>query len=107
MMPSGEGAGLAIPAIDSEPAAALGWERCRFPARFRGEGTSVSQGGPPMRTFVLATTALALVAALAMPANARLLARKDLSLATALTIATTAAETCKGQGYRAAGHGVG
>jgi uncharacterized protein GlcG (DUF336 family) len=29
-----------------------------------------------------------------------LLNHKDLSLATALTIATTAAETCKGQGYR-------
>ncbi len=39
-------------------------------------------------------------AMLAMPANAQLLNHKDLSLATALTIATTAAETCKGQGYR-------
>ena len=36
----------------------------------------------------------------ALPAQAQLLAHKDLSLATALTIATTAAETCKGQGYR-------
>src|SRR3954453_16546462 len=36
----------------------------------------------------------------AMPAQAQLLAHKDLSLGTALTIATTAAETCKGQGYR-------
>ena len=36
----------------------------------------------------------------ALPARAQLLAHKDLSLATALTIATTAAETCKGQGYR-------
>jgi len=35
-----------------------------------------------------------------MPADAQLLAHKDLSLATALTIATTAADTCKGQGYR-------
>ena len=34
------------------------------------------------------------------PASAQLLDRKDLSLATALTIATTAAETCKAQGYR-------
>ena len=33
-------------------------------------------------------------------ADAQLLAHKDLSLATALTIATTAADTCKGQGYR-------
>src|SRR5437868_8252804 len=38
--------------------------------------------------------------ALAAPAGAQLLDRKDLSLATALTIATTAAETCKGQNYR-------
>lgn len=45
-------------------------------------------------------TAIALAAALGAPASAQLLARKDLSLATALTIATTAAETCKGQGYR-------
>jgi len=33
------------------------------------------------------------------PADAQLLARKDLSLATALTIATTAIETCKTNGY--------
>jgi uncharacterized protein GlcG (DUF336 family) len=40
-------------------------------------------------------------AVMLMPsANAQLLAHKDLSLATALTMATTAAETCKGQGYR-------
>src|SRR5256885_8480546 len=38
--------------------------------------------------------------ALAAPASAELLARKDLSLATALTIATTAAEACKAQGQR-------
>jgi uncharacterized protein GlcG (DUF336 family) len=34
------------------------------------------------------------------PAGAQLLSHKDLSLATALTIATTAADTCKGQGNR-------
>jgi uncharacterized protein GlcG (DUF336 family) len=33
------------------------------------------------------------------PADAQLLARKDLSLATALTVATTAADLCKSQGY--------
>lgn len=43
---------------------------------------------------------LGLAAALAMPAQAQLLSHKDLSQAMALTIATTAAETCKGQGYR-------
>jgi uncharacterized protein GlcG (DUF336 family) len=44
--------------------------------------------------------AVALAGALVTPASAELLARKDLSLATALTIATTAAETCKAQGHR-------
>ena len=37
--------------------------------------------------------------AFAAPADAQLLARKDLSLATALAIATTAADLCKSQGY--------
>ena len=40
-----------------------------------------------------------LALALAAPAEAQLLARKDLSLAAALTIATTAADLCKSQGY--------
>ena len=35
----------------------------------------------------------------AAPADAQLLARKDLSLAAALTIAMTAADLCKSQGY--------
>jgi uncharacterized protein GlcG (DUF336 family) len=51
--------------------------------------------------------AAALVAALAMPAQAELLARKDLSMETALTIATTAIDTCKGQGYRVSATVVG
>ena len=41
-----------------------------------------------------------LAVALATPASAQLLDHKDLSLATALTIATTAADTCKAQGNR-------
>jgi uncharacterized protein GlcG (DUF336 family) len=41
-----------------------------------------------------------LAAALAAPASAQLLEHKDLSLATALTIAMTAADTCKAQGNR-------
>jgi uncharacterized protein GlcG (DUF336 family) len=41
-----------------------------------------------------------LAAALASPASAQLLEHKDLSLAVALTIATTAADTCKAQGNR-------
>jgi uncharacterized protein GlcG (DUF336 family) len=44
--------------------------------------------------------AAAVLAVFAMPANAELLARKDLSMEMALTIATTTIETCKGQGYR-------
>ena len=39
------------------------------------------------------------MSALAAPANAQLIEHKDLSLATALTIATAAAEHCKAQGY--------
>ena len=59
--------------------------------------------------FRFAATALsvALACALAAPANAELLARKDLSLDTAIAIATTAAATCKGQGYRVSVHVVG
>jgi len=41
-----------------------------------------------------------LAAALATPVSAQLLTHKDLSLATALTIATTAADTCKANGNR-------
>lgn len=48
-----------------------------------------------MFSFMIRLVAVALACALATPASAQLLARKDLSLATALTIATTAAETCK------------
>jgi len=47
-----------------------------------------------------ALTGCALALALAAPAKAQLLNHKDISLATAVTIATTAIETCKGQGYR-------
>jgi len=51
-----------------------------------------------MKSYHLA--AIGLIAALAVPANAELLARKDLPVETALTIATTTMETCKAQGYR-------
>jgi uncharacterized protein GlcG (DUF336 family) len=53
-----------------------------------------------MFSSMVRLVAVALACALATPASAELLARKDLSLATALTIATTAAETCKAQGHR-------
>ena len=51
-----------------------------------------------MKSVYLAAGVLAV--ALAGPAGGQLLNHKDLSLATALTIATTAIDTCKGQGYR-------
>lgn len=53
-----------------------------------------------MFSFMIRLVAVALACALATPASAQLLARKDLSLATALTLATTAAETCKALGQR-------
>jgi uncharacterized protein GlcG (DUF336 family) len=52
-----------------------------------------------MNGMMLRASALALACTLAVPANAQLLARKDLSLATALTIAQTAVDSCKAQGY--------
>ncbi|MBV8752870.1 MAG: heme-binding protein, partial [Hyphomicrobiales bacterium] len=51
--------------------------------------------------------AAALLAAATTPAQAELLARKDLSMETALTTATTAIETCKTQGYRVSATVVG
>ena len=53
-----------------------------------------------MFSSMVRLVSVAFACALATPASAELLARKDLSLATALTIATTAAETCKAQGQR-------
>src|SRR5260221_5160211 len=44
---------------------------------------------------------IALACAVGMPASAQLLARKDLSLAIAKTIAETAMESCTGKGYAA------
>jgi len=60
----------------------------------------------PARIAVSAI-ALGLAASLATPAHAELLARKDLSLDTALMIASTAAATCKAQGYKVSVHIVG
>ena len=59
-----------------------------------------------VRLAVSAVT-LGLAASLATPAGAELLAHKDLSLDTALTIASTASATCKGQGYKVSVHVVG
>jgi uncharacterized protein GlcG (DUF336 family) len=56
--------------------------------------------------FHVAAAALA-AAALAAPANAQVLTHKDLSLAMATTIALTAVESCKAQGYNVSVHVVG
>ena len=40
-------------------------------------------------------------------ANAQLIAHKDLSVTTALTIAQTAVQTCKAQGYNVSAHVLG
>ena len=51
--------------------------------------------------------ASALACSLVGPANAQLLTHKDISLAMATTIALTAIETCKAQGYNVSAHVVG
>src|SRR5438045_1514589 len=56
-------------------------------------------GSTPMK-FLSLTAGFVLPAVLASAAQAQLLNHKDLSLATALAIATTASETCKAQGNR-------
>jgi len=53
-----------------------------------------------MTATLLRLSAVGLACVLASPAGAQLLARKDLSASTALTIAQTALETCSKQGYR-------
>ena len=57
----------------------------------------------PAATAVAAVLAASLVA----QARAELLTHKDLSLDTAVAIATTAAATCKAQGYRVSVHVLG
>jgi len=53
------------------------------------------------------SVASALACGLATSANAQLLARKDLSLATATTIARATIEACKAQGYNVSVHVLG
>ena len=57
--------------------------------------------------LAISAVTLGLAASLATPASAELLAHKDLSLDVALTIASTAAATCKAQGYKVSVHVVG
>jgi len=53
----------------------------------------------PNRHFVIGLAAAGLAITIAGQAAAQLLPHKDLSLATSLAIATTAADLCKSQGY--------
>jgi uncharacterized protein GlcG (DUF336 family) len=53
-----------------------------------------------MSTALIRLGGIGLACALALPANAELLSRKDLSANMALTVAATALEACTKQGYR-------
>ena len=55
----------------------------------------------------IGTATLALACSLAIGANAQLVTIKQLSLPIAATIATTAMETCKAQGYNVSVHIIG
>jgi uncharacterized protein GlcG (DUF336 family) len=52
-----------------------------------------------MSSSLFRVSAAGLLCIVALPANSQLLTRKDLSAATALTIAQTALQTCASQGY--------
>ncbi|MFZ0764700.1 MAG: heme-binding protein [Bradyrhizobium sp.] len=62
-----------------------------------------NSGSTPMRSFGIPRAAIVLAAtslsALASPASAQLLSHKDLTASIAMTIAQTAIETCKANGY--------
>ena len=53
-----------------------------------------------MSVFLYRRAGAGLACALISPASAQLITEKSLPMAMAVTIAQTAAETCKGQGYR-------
>ena len=55
----------------------------------------------------IAGVSLGIATGIAGPANAQLLTHKDLSVATATTIAMTAIETCKAQGYNVSANVLG
>jgi len=60
-----------------------------------------------MIRITVGTTTLALACSLAIGANAQLVTIKQLSLPIAASIATTAMETCKAQGYNVSVHIIG
>jgi len=57
--------------------------------------------------YSIAGVSLAVVFSVAVPASAQLLTHKDLSVATATTIAMTAIDTCKSQGYNVSANVLG
>ncbi|HEX3484048.1 MAG TPA: heme-binding protein [Micropepsaceae bacterium] len=59
------------------------------------------------KTITGISLGLGLACAAAAPANAQLLTHKDLSVGTATTIAMTAIETCKAQGYNVSANVLG
>ena len=59
------------------------------------------------RAYLIAGLSLAAVVAGAVSVNAQLVTNKDLSLAMATTIAQTAIQTCKAQGYAVSAHVLG
>ncbi len=56
---------------------------------------------------IFTVAGLALIGATVGSANAQLIAHKDLSVTTAVTIAQTAVQTCKAQGYNVSAHVLG
>src|SRR3954463_7206854 len=71
-----------------------------MPAADRLDFKRTSQvGRKTMRVSIVSGCVLALGCSLTLPANAPLLAHKDLSASIAITIAQTAIETCKTNGY--------
>ena len=58
-------------------------------------------------SFGIAALSLALACTVAPSANAQLVTTKQISLPMAVTIATTAIETCKAQGYNVSVHVIG
>src|SRR5947207_1329383 len=72
---------------------------CYLASPAKAEFPRLPTGENAMSKYAYGLAVAAVAAALATPADAQLLARKDLSLATALTIATTAVETCKTNGF--------
>ena len=56
---------------------------------------------------IVTLAGLALASTIAGSANAQLVAHKDLSVTTAVSIAQTAVQTCKSQGYNVSAHVLG